>query len=220
MFLLFFHIMAFEKINCVDQHFSHKHFDIKQFNKNFEDSMLLSKINTSEAVIYEYPSNTVAGHYNKVQIDADIIDRNLIKGRNFFDPRKPNFIDPNTNSKNRLLIICLVDKFTKSIFVMLNNKRYRYWLPGGRPKIIEPAIKGILRIFKSISGLSLEEKKVRHIYKTGHIDVFLTYHFDKSKILRTSDTAWVPLEYLRYYQNEEYKTLYNIIYLKIMNSLY
>lgn len=207
--------MSFEKINCVNQSIKQKHFNIQSFNKNFEDSMLLSKINTSEAVIYEYPSKN-----RIVRIDSDLIDRNLVKGRNFFNPERDDFIDVNTQSKNRLVIVCLVDKFNKSVFVILNRKSKNFWLPGGKPKIIEPAKKGIIRIFKSLSGLKLDESKIKQIYKNSTTDIFLTYNYDKTRIKRNLDTAWVPLEYLRYYQNPSYVFLYKMIYLKIMNDMY
>jgi len=210
--------MSFEKINCFNQNAQQKQIDIKKFNKDYEDSMLLSKLNTSESVTYEIPKRD--GTSKRVTIDGDIIDPSLVKGRNFFDPTRDDFIDPNTDSNTRLVIMCLVDKYTKTIFVMLNKQPYRYWLPGGKPKIIEPADRAALRIFHSITGLKLDSKKIINLYNTPTTNIFFTLHFDKKLIKRTLDTAWVPLEYLRYYQNKSYEFLYKMIYIKIMNILY
>ena len=207
--------MSFEKINFCDQYKKQTpNFDIVSFNKDFEDSMLLSKISTAESISYDMPNKKT------IVIDKGYIDPKLTKGRNFTNPMREDFIDPNQDSPTRLVIVCAVNKFDKTICVMLNDQQYRFWVPGGKPKIVEEAKHAGIRIFKDITGLELNPEKVKDVYKTKDIDVFLTINFDKDKMRKDVKMSFIPLDYLRFYPNQYFSYLYKMMYLRIMNDLY
>ena len=77
----FIHSMSYNKINHVNQYQQNHQqpFDLKEFNKSFEDLTLLSRIKMSdEDIIYKLPMEQQIGCYKDVP--GSIIDSQLSNG--------------------------------------------------------------------------------------------------------------------------------------------
>jgi len=143
MFWLLYIIMEPINIKVIP---SAQNFDIDQFNDQFEDMTLLSKIDTSE-VIHHLSVND-----EDIFIDTAIVDLKLAEKINWYDPTREDWVNPNQDSKKRIVFFTLIDKFSKRVLVMKypNDKRGFYCL-GGRPKIFESADHAAVRLFKQFA---------------------------------------------------------------------
>lgn len=113
---------GFFKINIQDQYTAnHPKFNLTEFNETFEDLNLVSKINTiSDEIV-------ISTSYPNVKKNAlaNIVDPILAAGQNYYNPYEKNYIDPYQDSKNRLSLLALVNKFNKTILVItLDPKRF------------------------------------------------------------------------------------------------
>ena len=95
-------------------------------NDVFEDMKLLAEID-----------NKIELHSLRKKTN-NLIDDDLALGVNWFDPTKPNFVDPTKDSSTKYIIVLLVNKFEKKMFVWVNPRNYSANIPGGRPKALEP----------------------------------------------------------------------------------
>ena len=132
-----------------------KNFDLDEFNQEFEDMTLLSKIDTSETIHYSVNDEDI-------YIDTAIVDPQIAGKTNWYDPTKKDWVNPNQDSKKRIIFFTLIDKYTKKILVMrYKNDARGFYCLGGRPKIFESSKHAAVRLFRKLSiGADIQERKL------------------------------------------------------------
>lgn len=193
-------------------------FDVDEFNKKFEREMELSKKKTSEVLEYELPDKTV------LRVDKRLIDPALTNGKNYTDPTKPDFIDPNTDSKDRLALLALVDRYRKRVLVLLTGKRNEFVIPGTYAKLVEPYRNAAARGMENYTGVKIDKEKTERILclkdNNGlEICTYLCYSFDVRN-MKKKKVKWVPIFKLYYYNDIYFATYYRFVYHAVMKALY
>ena len=214
--------MTFYNINRIPQNHQNSVFKIDDFNKKFDDLMILSKIKTSETVVYQLPNDKT------ISINYDLIDPVFAKGENYINPFKDDFIDPNQESPNRISILALINKFNKKILVIEVNDSHNFFIPGGKNKIVESFKNSAIRNFEHLTNISLDKKKVYKLCcaenKEGlELCTFICFVFDEDQQkINTShhNVKWIPIKHLYHYNNDKFKNYYRFIYQSILKNLY
>ena len=204
-------------INKVPQ-YARRNFEIREFNKKFEDYKLLANMTPSDTVIYEMPGDKV------LTIDMDLIDPRLTNGKNYTDPWSEDFIDPNKDSKTRIALVGLINKFEKKILVVPTRERHQYFIPGGFTKVVEPYNNAAVRIFRNITGITLDKKKIVKALlaknKKGlEICTYLSFGFKETPALRKG-FLWIPIKHLSSYNNPNFSAYYKLLHSTILQHLY
>ena len=172
--------MSFFKINIQNQYTANKaaNFDLKEFNQTFEDLNLVTQIDTiSSDVPYE---KSLSGNASP---QMRLVDPVLAAGHNYYNPYEKDYIDPNQDSKNRLSLLALIDKFNKKILVITkpqrptnhyynflsninrnpynnNGQSHLFYIPGGKCKIFESFENCALRHFQQSTRIQLDHAKI------------------------------------------------------------
>ena len=215
-------MMTFYNINRIPQNHQNSVFKLDNFNKKFDDLMILSKIKTSETFVYQLPNDKT------ISIDSDLIDPVLANGKNYINPFKDDFIDPNQDSPDRISILALINKFDKKILVIEVNEPHHFFIPGGKNKIVESFKNSAIRNFKHLTNISLDKKKVYKLCcgensKGLELCTFICFVFDEEQQkINTShqNMKWIPIKYLYHYNNDQFQNYYRFIYQSILKNLY
>lgn len=236
----------FYKINIQTQYKKNEsNFDKSKFNKNFQDLKILSEIDggISDTITYE------GAEKKQNDVNETIIDYKLAKGKNYYNPYLDNYINPKTLSNDRLVLIALIDKFSKKVFILPTYSYNRYTIPGGRPYIFENSENAAVRKFKEVTGILIEKKK---IFKLCNKDIFITksvlmqtpethetpetqqithtvkvctyivFVFDQMSYIQTPqyNDHWLPIKELTSYNSKNFNRYYSHVYTCILQHLY
>lgn len=214
--------MSFEKVN-VQKTMPNQDFDLVQFNKNFEDMQLLSRIKTTDEDVV-FPVENPLGCYTS--FPESLVDPKLSHGYNWKFMDKPEYINPSLPSETRFIIIVLVDKFTKKLAICLShtNSQHTYWIPGGTPYVFENGRKAATRIFDSITKMMVSPDKFTKLYEeiVGKrvVTTYMTLFVDKFTVVPRDNMRWIPIKHLLSYNNSVWNNYYRQIYINLIQHVY
>ena len=163
----------FEQINIQHQYLPRftendleTEFDLQRFNKKFEDLNLVEQINAiSDTVTFDADFKTCQNcpnAYNNDDVFSKLVDPDLAKGKNYFNPYEDDYIDPNQDSPNRFALLALINKYNKTIMV-IGLKNQHYYIPGGKCKIFESFQNAAVRQFRQLTNVQLDGQKLTRL---------------------------------------------------------
>ncbi len=191
-------------------------FDIEAFNTMFDKNVKLEKASkTSETTMYTLPDNTI------LSIHANLIDPSLVNGKNYINPLRDDFIDPNQDSADRIVLMILVNKFNKQMLVMPHNNNRSFRIPGGPPKIVESYEHAVCRKFAEIMGIELDQKQITKILCSKGNDgkeicTYMAHTFKEYEDNRKLNGSWIHIKNLLFANNQYCRAAYDTI----IHSLY
>lgn len=230
---------SFFPVNKVDQTKKQRNFDIKQFNKNFDDLLLLKTIDgglidnikydnaEEENVIEKIHKETKKKDYNET-----IIDPKLAKNKNYYNPYiKETYIDPRTNCTQRFVLFALVNKFNKKIFVFPTYRKNIFVIPGNYPKIFENTQNAAVRNFEQQTGIYVDKRKItKLVQKPVQINnqqklictTYIAYVFDETSYFLRPEYKkwWISIKKLTKYNDLIFHYYYRAVYFAILQHIY
>ncbi len=153
-------------------------FDIDIFNEKFEDKALVDELNSQKVDI------EIQAKCQLMNINTAFIEPKLCRNINWFNPYEKNFVNPHQSCPQRVILILLVNKFSKTILVepVLSASRCppaRFAdasrakneqlfadgisIPHGKPKIFENSKSACCRIFRQLTNLEIDKQKLTQI---------------------------------------------------------
>lgn len=190
-------------------------FDLSQFNRAFQETKYISTANPRQDV--------------NMRPTRAIVDPELSRGKNWYNPYEKDYINPHTPDPQRLALFVLINKYEKRVLVIKTKGPYEYILPGGFPKIFETNENASARYFQEQTQLPIKPDKVVELLKPQSYDrmkaitTHMAFGFQepvKPRAIRRPNLKWIDLRELQYYKNQILAEYYNLIYLQLVQYLY
>lgn len=156
--------------------------------------------------------------------------QNLIKNQfmdpryNYYDPKAPNYVNPNWDSPNRAACLLVVDRHRKK-FLSVYKVNGSYDIAGGKCKMIESYEDAAIRELYEETGIVVDKINMTKILEAfdGQYNVITFVSFVHRGNISTKENhlvGWVPLKYLNYNNNPRWQKYNKIVYEKLLSMMY
>jgi hypothetical protein len=192
-------------------------FDLFNFNQNFEDTALMSKISTN--------SEEICINKNEIK-NYSFINKTLVGNINYLNRDADNYVDPFQNSTARISLVILIDKFSKQILVLKTTGKHKFFIPGGYPKIFESSEHAAIRLFQRLTGIIIDDTKITRLqYLTeNNMPTMCTYLSlvcdEVSYQNKNKQCQWIPINHLKTFNDKYFQKYYNYLYNAILQYIY